>query len=39
LVTVGRSRSKEKLSKAMARLKELEYEAYIRKVEKASEDI
>jgi len=38
LVTVGRSRSKEKLSKALARLKELEYEAYIRKAEKASED-
>jgi DedD protein len=38
LVTVGRSRSKEKLSKALGRLKELEYDAYIRKIQKTSED-
>ncbi|GAB4434580.1 MAG: hypothetical protein OHK0011_17730 [Turneriella sp.] len=38
LVTVGRSRSKEKLSKALARLKELEYDAYIRKIHKTSEE-
>ncbi|MCX7633797.1 MAG: SPOR domain-containing protein [Turneriella sp.] len=37
LVTVGRSRSREKLNKALARLKELDYDAYIRKVSK-SED-
>lgn len=38
LVTVGRSRSKAKLGKALARLKELEYDAYIRKIQKASEE-
>lgn len=38
LVTVGRSKSKEKLNKALARLKELEYDAYIRKLSKTSED-
>ncbi|HMV35979.1 MAG TPA: SPOR domain-containing protein [Turneriella sp.] len=38
LVTVGRSKSKEKLSKALARLKELEYDAYIRKIHKTSEE-
>lgn len=38
LVTVGRSKSKEKLAKALARLKELEYEAYIRKINKTSAD-
>ncbi|MFZ5629002.1 MAG: SPOR domain-containing protein [Spirochaetota bacterium] len=38
LVTVGRSKSKEKLSKALARLKELEYDAYIRKINKTSEE-
>lgn len=36
LVTVGRSKSKEKLGKALARLKELEYDAYIRKISKPS---
>lgn len=39
LVTVGRSRSKEKLSKALARLRELEYDAYIRKISKPSAEI
>lgn len=39
LVTVGRSKSKEKLSKALTRLKELEYEAYIRKLRSPSDDI
>jgi len=38
LVTVGRSKSKEKLSKALTRLKELEYEAYIRKLRSPSDD-
>lgn len=38
LVTVGRSKSKEKLAKALARLKELEYEAYIRKISTDSEE-
>lgn len=38
LVTVGRSKSKEKLGKALARLKELEYDAYIRKISKPSEE-
>jgi cell division septation protein DedD len=38
LVTVGRSKSKEKLSKALARLKELEYDAYIRKIHKTSDE-
>lgn len=38
LVTVGRSKSKEKLSKALSRLKELEYDAYIRKLKPASSD-
>ncbi len=38
LVTVGRSKSKERLSKALARLKELEYDAYIRKITKSSEE-
>jgi len=38
LVTVGRSKSKEKLAKALARLKELEYEAYIRKISTESEE-
>ena len=38
LVTVGRSKSKEKLAKALARLKELEYEAYIRKITTDSEE-
>jgi cell division septation protein DedD len=32
LVTVGRTRNKSKLTKALARLKELEYDAYIRKL-------
>jgi len=38
LVTVGKSKSKEKLEKALARLKELEYEAYIRKIKNVSEE-
>ncbi len=38
LVTVGRSKSKERLNKALARLKELEYEAYIRKIRTESEE-
>lgn len=38
LVTVGRTKSKEKLAKALSRLKELEYDAYIRKIKNPSED-
>lgn len=38
LVTVGHSRSKTKLSRALSRLKELEYKAYIRKVSKVTEE-
>lgn len=38
LVTVGRTKSKEKLEKALGRLKELEYDAYIRKIKHLSED-
>jgi cell division protein FtsN len=38
LVTVGRSKSKDKLNKALARLKELEYAAYIRKIRNDSEE-
>lgn len=38
LVTVGRSKSKHRLSKALARLKELEYAAYIRKIRNDSEE-
>jgi cell division protein FtsN len=38
LVTVGRTKSKEKLSKALSRLKELEYDAYIRKLRQPSSE-
>lgn len=38
LVTVGRTKSKEKLSKALSRLKELEYDAYIRKLRSPSSE-
>ena len=38
LVTVGRTKSKDKLSKALSRLKELEYDAYIRKLRSASSE-
>lgn len=38
LVTVGRTKSKSKLEKALSRLKELEYEAYIRKLSAPSDE-
>lgn len=38
LVTVGRTKSKDKLSKALSRLKELEYDAYIRKLRSPSSE-
>lgn len=38
LVTVGRTKSKSKLEKALARLKELEYDAYIRKLSPPSNE-
>lgn len=38
LVTVGRTKSKSKLEKALSRLKELEYEAYIRKLSNPSDE-
>lgn len=38
LVTVGRTKSKSKLEKALARLKELEYDAYIRKLSAPSNE-
>lgn len=38
LVTVGRTKSKDKLEKALARLKELEYEAYIRRIKPSTEE-
>lgn len=38
LVTVGRTKTKEKLGKALSRLKELEYDAYIRKLKPASSE-
>ncbi len=38
LVTVGRTKSKEKLTKALSRLKELEYDAYIRKLRSPSSE-
>jgi len=38
LVTVGRTKSKGKLDKALSRLKELEYEAYIRKLKENSDE-
>ncbi len=38
LVTVGRTKSKGKLEKALSRLKELEYDAYIRKLSSPSDE-
>lgn len=38
LVTVGRTKSKSKLEKALSRLKELEYDAYIRRLSGASDE-
>lgn len=38
LVTVGRTKSKDKLTKALSRLKELEYDAYIRKLRSPSSE-
>lgn len=38
LVTVGRTKSKGKLGKALGRLKELEYDAYIRKLSAPSDE-
>ena len=38
LVTVGRTKSKGKLEKALGRLKELEYDAYIRKLSAPSDE-
>jgi hypothetical protein len=38
LVTVGRTKSKGKLEKALSRLKELEYDAYIRKLSSPTDE-